>query len=213
MSHPYDTNRSGCRPAPLAPGTLLAWLVILAVIYLVQSGVFDGWLRPMSPATAPIARVSMAPAMVTTVETRVLAGYANGPIQVYFTRPRYPERAGDRTGGLDETVAADIDRARRSVDLAAFDLDLPHVANAIERAKERGLDVRLVIDGENLEAPEVAAITGELEQKGIPITIDRRPAFMHNKFVVLDRAIVWTGSGCATSPNSRYRQECDGVLL
>src|SRR3712207_9471967 len=71
----------------------------------------------------------------TTLFRSALAGYANGPIQVYFTRPRYPERASDRSGGLDETVAADIDRARRSVALAAFDLDLPNVADAIERAR------------------------------------------------------------------------------
>ncbi len=58
--------------------------------------------------------------------------------------------------------------------------------------------MRAVIDGENLETPEVAALAGEMQQAGIPITFDRREAFMHNKFVVIDDAVLWTGSWNAT---------------
>jgi phosphatidylserine/phosphatidylglycerophosphate/cardiolipin synthase-like enzyme len=141
-----------------------------------------------------------------------MAGFANGPVQVYFTRPSYPERSAGREGGIDETVAADMDRAQRSIDIAVFDLDLPKVGAALIRAQQRGLRVRAVIDGENLEAPEVAALAGEMQQAGVPITFDRRSAFMHNKFVVLDDAVVWTGSWNPTI-NDTFRNDNNFVRI
>jgi phosphatidylserine/phosphatidylglycerophosphate/cardiolipin synthase-like enzyme len=78
------------------------------------------------------------------------------------------------------------------------------VAEALLRAQQRGLEVRVVVDGENMEAPEVAKIVGELETASIPVFIDRREAFMHNKFAVLDEQVVWTGSANLTV-NDVYR--------
>ncbi len=117
---------------------------------------------------------------------------------MYFTRPRPPASDADRIGGLDETLAAEIEQARLSVDLAFFDFDLPRVASALVAARGRGVAVRAVIDAQNLGAPPTALAAGALQRAGIPITFDRRPAFMHNKFVVVDRRVVWTGSWNAT---------------
>ena len=203
------TRRTSTRPALTLQRLLLA-LAILTVAYLYQQGAFDRWLgspQAAPPAAGPVPKGD-GPSTTTdpqqqrpapqVVETGALAGFANGNVQVYFTRPRYPETPRGRSGGLDETLAADIDRAQNTVDLAFFDFDLGAVATALIRAQERGVRVRAVIDGENLETPEVAALAGEMQQAGIPITFDRREAFMHNKFVVIDDAVLWTGSWNAT---------------
>ena len=183
-------------------GTVLVFLALAAIVYLYDEGWFDRWLGEPAPPPSRSAPKSNP----EQIETNALAGYSNGAVQVYFTRPSYPERSSNRQGGLDETVAADIDRAQRSVDLATFDFDLPLVADALTRATARGVAVRLVVDGENLETPEVAQLTGELQQAGIPITFDRRSAFMHNKFVVLDGGTVWTGSWNVTV-NDTFRND------
>jgi len=50
--------------------------------------------------------------------------------------------------------------------------------------------VRVVVDSDNLEENEVQ----ELVDAGIPVLGDRREGLMHNKFTVIDRMEVWTGS-------------------
>ena len=189
---------------PMTAGTMLVLLLLALVVVLMNRGVFDRWLlpAPLPPAaTAPkgelpapggLPQGTLPPPQ--SIETGALAGYANGSVQVYFTRPRYPETAPTRTGGLDETIAAEIDRAAQSIDIATFDFDLSAIADALLRAHDRGLRVRLVVDAENLETPAVAALTGELQEAGIEVTFDRRDAFMHNKFIVVDSRVVWTGS-------------------
>ncbi len=221
MTKRKATRRKPRRAAapPLTGGTILLLLLIALVVILMDRGMFDRWLLPAStPPDAAIApkgdvdrpgtraQTDPTPPPPLAVETGALAGYANGNVQVYFTRPRYPERAVTRTGGLDETLAAEIDRALRSVDIAVFDFDLPVITEALLRAHQRGLRVRLVVDAENLETPEVAALTGELQAAGIEITFDRRDAFMHNKFVVVDGRVTWTGSWNMTI-NDTFRND------
>ena len=202
-------------------GSLLLVFVVATLLYLYEQGTFDPWLQ-LDPAAQDAGggeQVTTAPAAPLTepqapqaVETISLAGFAQGPVQVYFTRIRYPDRAAERAGGLDATIAADIDRARQSVDLAVFDLDLPVVVTALTNAQARGIRVRAVIDDENLETPEVAEMAGELQDAGIPITFDRRQAFMHNKFLVIDGAVVWTGSWNPTI-NDTFRNNNNFVRL
>jgi phosphatidylserine/phosphatidylglycerophosphate/cardiolipin synthase-like enzyme len=199
---------------------LLPLLLILGVIWLYQNGYFDRLLRQVPELSPPAARApeledgsqpeapgspqpvvpqpsvagQPAPPPRENVETDTMRGYTGDWYQVYFTKPQYPERAANRVGGLDETIVADIDAAQRRIEVAAFDFDLPKIGQALVRAKQRGVQVRVVIDGENLEDAEVARLTGELESAGIPLFFDEREAFMHNKFIVLDDTIVWTGS-------------------
>jgi len=52
----------------------------------------------------------------------------------------------------------------------------------------------MVIDSENLADEQVKWITDELTAAGIPIVYDDRQALMHDKFAIIDQAILWTGS-------------------
>ncbi|GAB4188511.1 MAG: phospholipase D-like domain-containing protein [Roseiflexaceae bacterium] len=131
----------------------------------------------------------------------------NSAIQMFFTTPSlvYPDKRDQRTPSpLLQATVADIDAARRSVDVAVFDLDVPEFVDALLRAKERGAEVRVVLDSENLETPEVAEQAGRLENGGITVISDQREAFMHNKFIVIDNAITWMGSWNITE-NDTFR--------
>lgn len=112
-----------------------------------------------------------------------------GWYSIYFTDPQDPAASSYR-GGPDEALAAAIDRARISVDLAVLELNLWSVRDALIHAHERGLQVRVVTESNNLDFDEIQ----ELIEAGIPVLGDRREGLMHDKFVVIDRQEVWTGS-------------------
>jgi phosphatidylserine/phosphatidylglycerophosphate/cardiolipin synthase-like enzyme len=120
-----------------------------------------------------------------------------GALRVFFTTPAlvYPDASQQRPmSPLLVAVLADLDAARVSVDLASFDLDIPAITDALLRANRRGVVVRVVVDSENLDTPEVSEQTGRLQRAGIAVHFDRREPFMHNKFVVVDGAVAWMGS-------------------
>ncbi len=110
-------------------------------------------------------------------------------VQVYFTDP-YAPRAREVEGGPDEALAASIYAARSSVHMAIYDLNLWSIRDALLDAHARGLDVRLVVEADNMDRRELQ----ELAQAGIPLVADTSRNYMHNKFVVIDGYEVWTGS-------------------
>jgi phosphatidylserine/phosphatidylglycerophosphate/cardiolipin synthase-like enzyme len=109
--------------------------------------------------------------------------------KVYFTDPTAPNASSYR-GGPDEDLAAAIDQARLSVDMAIYDLNLWSIRDALIAAYRRGVSVRVVTESDNMDEQEVQ----ELKQAGIQVLGDRHESLMHDKFVVIDRREVWTGS-------------------
>jgi phosphatidylserine/phosphatidylglycerophosphate/cardiolipin synthase-like enzyme len=110
-------------------------------------------------------------------------------IEVYFTNPDDPN-AGSFRGGPDAKLAEAIDQAQVSVDMAILEFNLWSLRDALLRAQQRGVEVRLVTDSDSLEDDEIQ----DLKEAGIPVVGDRREGLMHNKFVVIDGQEVWTGS-------------------
>ena len=108
---------------------------------------------------------------------------------VYFTNPEDPASAS-RRGGPDEQLASAMQAARNSVDVAVYDFSSWKLRDALMAAHDRGVQVRMVTESDNLDEPEIE----ELRQAGIEVLGDRREGLMHNKFAVIDRYEVWTGS-------------------
>ena len=108
---------------------------------------------------------------------------------IYFTHPAVPSTSSYR-GGIDEDLAAAIDQARLSVDMAIYDLNLWSIRDALIAAHRRGVTVRLVTESDNMDELEVQ----DLKEAGIEVLGDRREGLMHDKFVIIDRSEVWTGS-------------------
>ena len=126
---------------------------------------------------------------------------------IYFTDPAGPGAVSLR-GGPDEALGFAIDQARMSVDIAIYDFDLVSVRNALLSAHRRGVSVRMVTDSDNRDEPEVQ----DLIDDGIPVLGDRREGLMHNKFVIIDRFEVWTGSMNFTS-NGAYKNNNNLIRL
>ncbi|HEY1014837.1 MAG TPA: phospholipase D-like domain-containing protein [Herpetosiphonaceae bacterium] len=193
-------KRRAVKSQPIKPWQILLLVLAIGAGYLYEQGFFDRWLKdtdwarnptatpgsPQSPGTggAPGPEVDVPRAYVTAGEW----------YQVYFTRPDYPEKAANRTGGVDAAVIADIDAAQSSVRIAVFEFDVPALTDALLRAKKRGLTVEMVVDADNLEAAQGAEEMGRIEAAKIPVTYDERTAFMHNKIVLIDDKVVWAGS-------------------
>lgn len=117
-------------------------------------------------------------------------------ISVYFTALANT----DFRGGPDRQLADAIDQARTQIDAALYDLDLWSIRNALIRAHQRGVQVRLVVESDSLDRPEIQ----ELIAAGIPLRDDQAKTLMHNKFLVIDASEVWTGSMNMTV-NGAYR--------
>jgi phosphatidylserine/phosphatidylglycerophosphate/cardiolipin synthase-like enzyme len=116
-----------------------------------------------------------------------------------FTDPKQtPSR--EYEGGPDEALAAAIDKARLTLDVAAYSLNLWSIRDALIHAQQRGVVVRMVMESDNMDNEEVQQIL----DAGIPIHGDQREGLMHNKFIVIDRAEVWTGSMNFTLSGAYY---------
>ena len=121
--------------------------------------------------------------------------------EIYFTDPNSPS-ADTFRGGPDDALAESIREARLSVDAAIYHLNLWSVRDALITAHRAGVKVRVVIESDNLDEAEIQDLRGA----GIEILGDRRESLMHNKFVVVDGAEVWTGSMNFTV-NGAYRND------
>ncbi|MGC8959287.1 MAG: phospholipase D-like domain-containing protein [Chloroflexia bacterium] len=164
------------------------WYLLLLLLLAVFLGLYQaGLLGPLGLGPAPA----------------VITAPAGSWFQPFFTAPDFSDQTPHRDG-LDARVAADIEAAREQVDIASFEFNLESITQALLRAHERGVRVRLVLDGGNLNQEEMKAATDRLRSAGIPIVFDERQAFMHDKFVIIDRHILWVGSWNLTE-NDTYR--------
>ncbi len=116
-------------------------------------------------------------------------GMDGGWYELYFTDPINPQ-ADSLRGGPDLRLAAAIDEARLSVDMAAYSISLWSVRDALINALHRGVTVRIVMESSNRDRD----VPQELIDAGISIIGDRREGLMHDKFVIIDRSEVWLGS-------------------
>jgi phosphatidylserine/phosphatidylglycerophosphate/cardiolipin synthase-like enzyme len=170
-------------------------LVAMACGLLVQ-GCLGGPAGSSSPAAqTPSLGLLETPAATPPADhpagISIPVGYAadGGWYQVFFTNPA--DSASDqRSGGPDGALVAAIDAAQLTVDAALYSLTLDSARQAFIRAHRRGVVVRLVMESDNLDAADPQAV----KDAGIPIIGDRGQGLMHNKFVVIDQAEVWTGS-------------------
>jgi len=89
---------------------------------------------------------------------------------------------------IEEALISLLDSASTSIDASLYSLTRESVRDAILRAHGRGVTVRVTCER------EYHASFQALEEAGIPVVPDTRSGLMHNKFFVIDRRIVWTGS-------------------
>ncbi|CAO3581273.1 unnamed protein product [Absidia cylindrospora] len=86
-----------------------------------------------------------------------------------------------------------LSMARSTLHIAVFSFTDNKTANVLIDAKERGVDVKILTDNDQLDG-KGADVRRLHEEFGIPFKTDNSDQFMHNKFAVIDERIVITGS-------------------
>jgi phosphatidylserine/phosphatidylglycerophosphate/cardiolipin synthase-like enzyme len=144
----------------------------------------------LGPAPSPDPDLTSTPsADLTPIDLESGFGVKGTWFELYFTNPESP-LSPQGTGGLDGPLVAAIDSARLSIDIAVYSLTLNSVRNALLNAHDRGVTVRLVMESTNMDSSDVQ----RLLEAGIPIIGDQQDGLMHDKFMVIDKSEVWTGS-------------------
>ncbi len=100
-----------------------------------------------------------------------------GSVEVYFS---------PRDGGGQPVVSL-IDSAKSRVWLAGYSFTHKDIASAIVRAKQKGLDVRVVLDKSQRREKYTGATF--LANNRVPLHIATKYPIMHHKFVVVDNMI------------------------
>lgn len=167
------------------------FLILAAILLAAMAALFV--LLSQQPGTSPTLP---APGL-----TDGAGSFSSDNIRIYFTEP------GSRGAGMDARLVEQIDNAGESIRAAVLALDLESVADALIRAKARGVTVQVVIDSDYREEAALLAA----KQAGIPVVEDGRKAFMHNKFVIIDDGLVVTGSWNLT--NSETFRNNNNILF
>jgi cardiolipin hydrolase len=107
------------------------------------------------------------------------------------SRPYVSTYFSPKLGAADQIVGF-IDRCETTLDIAVYSITHDAIAEAILRAHQRGVEVRLLTDalqsagkGSNYEALKLA---------GVAARVDTQRGSMHHKFCIGDGEAVITGS-------------------
>ncbi|MBI1319102.1 MAG: hypothetical protein GC168_09155 [Candidatus Hydrogenedens sp.] len=168
-----------------------------------QRWITDGSLRIKGMAERDLAaRPGQVPNYTELLKTAsaMLDSGTGGPsgvegIEVFFG-PVQP----DEDRGLEHELIALIDAATTSVNCACHEIDHEPFVAAMIAARERGVSVGIVAESDYKDNPAIES----LQNGSVPIVFDEQSGLMHDKFCVVDRKYVWTGSTNFTD-NGFYR--------
>jgi phosphatidylserine/phosphatidylglycerophosphate/cardiolipin synthase-like enzyme len=107
---------------------------------------------------------------------------------------------------LIETIHA----TRRSLHVQAYSFTSAPIAQAVKQARDRGVDVRVIVDESQVSEKYTSATY--LKNAGVPVVIDTKPAIAHNKVMIFDGRAVFTGSYNFTK-SAETRNTENGLLI
>lgn len=197
----------------VALSLFLTLAVTIACVLVVWRGAAVRTGQPVPGV--PDRGASFPPPPAGTPATLPVPALDGGWYKLYFTAPVYPDNGARHQGGLDVALIALIDSARSTLDVAIYDFDSLGIAQAMARARGRGVAVRMVTDSDTLNAAKnqpVQAALAAVREAGIEIVGDARGPLMHHKFTVVDGAWVETGSWNYTDGDT-YRLNNNMVVI
>ena len=105
-------------------------------------------------------------------------------------------------GRCSAYIIREIEKAQKELLIAVYAFTNDEIARAVAQTRKRGVAVQIVLDREFDAANEKSQGKFLEEQKvplrrisGVKLTVpEKEPGLMHQKFAVIDRKIVFTGS-------------------
>lgn len=98
---------------------------------------------------------------------------------------------------LRRALCASMDQAKRSIHLATFTLSDPKIIEALRRAAERGVFVKVTMD-----ARQTRGVVRKLGEQ-IELIPKKGRGLMHQKLLVIDGQVLWLGSANMTYSSLR----------
>ena len=107
-------------------------------------------------------------------------------------------------------------QARSTVDVCVFTITDNRIAEAMEKAHRRRVQVRVISDDE--KSMDAGSDIDRFERAGIPVRVDRSEHHMHHKFAIFDKSKLLTGSynwtrSAALNNEENFLITTDGGLL
>jgi phosphatidylserine/phosphatidylglycerophosphate/cardiolipin synthase-like enzyme len=128
-----------------------------------------------------------------------------------YPPPASIELAFSPDGGATELVIKAIQSAKQTIRVAAYSFTSRPIADALIAARKSGVDVKIVIDHEEVEQRN-HSLAPYLAAQGVPLRVDIVHNLQHDKYMVIDGKNVETGSFNYTSAAEHYNSENAIVL-
>lgn len=97
-------------------------------------------------------------------------------------------------GSAQKAIINAIRSAKTELRLAAYSFTSRDIVKELVAAKKRGVDVKIVVDEKGNKSKHSISAMNTVRLANIPIRTNGRYAIMHDKFIVVDRRTVETGS-------------------
>ena len=123
--------------------------------------------------------------------------FASGETEAVFS----PERS------IKEVLLKEVDSTASTIDLAVREITFPEMAQALLKAKERGVKVRVISDSKQAKMKSSRITT--LIQQGIPVKVLRGRDYgvMNHRFAIFDDKKVVTGSFDWSEASEKWNYE------
>ena len=95
------------------------------------------------------------------------------------------------------------------IDCCVFTITDNELAAALLETHKRGVAVRIISD--NDKSYDRGSDVDRLDQRGVPVRVDRTDAHMHHKFALFDRHTLLTGSYNWT--RSAARENAENIII
>src|SRR5208337_2091857 len=101
-----------------------------------------------------------------------------------------------RSESVADAITSLLHGASNSIDAALYRFNHPGLAHALEEAAERGVRIRLLVDGNKYKESRTTQelLSGAIIPFRLAFGRQGRGSKMHHKFVILDQQTVLTGS-------------------
>ncbi|MEL7002432.1 MAG: phospholipase D-like domain-containing protein [Bacteroidota bacterium] len=108
-------------------------------------------------------------------------------------------------GECRNTIADEIDRARKKLDICVFTISDNRLADALITAHRKGVRVRVITD--NDKSFDMGSDIEHLNRNGIAVKMDDTSNHMHHKFAIVDDCTLITGSFNWTRSATEFNHE------
>ena len=119
-------------------------------------------------------------------------GWAGAALDAFTVRDATVHAYFSPNGGCTEAIVEALGQARTTVKVQAYSFTSAPIAKALVDAHKRGVRVEVLLD--KSQRTEKYSSADFLAHAGIPTRIDAQHRIAHNKVMVIDGAVVITGS-------------------